>query len=105
MNQQTINEGKIMAVISYITAIGLLIAFIVNYDKKNEFVKFHIGQSLRVWILAIVIGLVLRLAATSSGLGLLGLIRWIPLVFAVIGAINANNGKLEKLPYIGTIGE
>ena len=34
MDQKTISEGKTMALISYITVIGLLIAFIVNNDKK-----------------------------------------------------------------------
>jgi len=45
MEQSTIDEGKTIAIISYLTLIGLLIAFIMNNDKKNEFAKFHIGQS------------------------------------------------------------
>ncbi len=55
MGQDTVEHGKTMAAISYITLIGLLIAFLVNNEKKNSFVKFHIGQSLRVWIFGIVI--------------------------------------------------
>lgn len=94
-----------MAIVSYITVIGLLIAFIVNNDKKNEFVKFHIGQSLRVWILAIALSIVLGLIVTTMGMGFLKILQWAPLVLAVMGAINANNGKAEKLPIIGSIGE
>ena len=105
MDQNTIREGKTMAIISYITVIGLLIAFIVNSDKKNEFVKFHIGQSLRVWILAIALSIVLGLIAVTMGMGFLRILQWAPWILAIMGIINANNGKLEKLPIIGSIGE
>lgn len=94
-----------MAMISYITVIGLLIAFLVNSDKKNEFVKFHIGQSLRVWILAMALSVVLGPIADTMGMGFLGILQWAPWVLAVLGAINAYNGKLKKLPIIGAIGE
>ncbi|MBC8768885.1 DUF4870 domain-containing protein [Arenibacter sp. BSSL-BM3] len=105
MDQNTISEGKTMAIISYITVIGLLIAFIVNSDKKNEFVKFHIGQSLRVWILAIALSIVLGIIAALMGMGFLRILQWAPWILAIMGAINANNGKVEKLPIIGSIGE
>lgn len=105
MDQQTVKDGKTMAIVSYITVIGLLIAFIVNNDKKNTFVQFHIGQSLRVWILAIVLSIFLGFIASTLGMGFLNILRWVPLVFAIMGVINANNGKTEKLPIIGSIGE
>jgi len=105
MDQQTINEGKTMAIVSYLTVIGLLIAYIVNNDKKNEFVKFHIAQSVRVVLLAVALFIVLGIINALLGLGFLNILRWAPLVFAILGIINANNGKAEKLPIIGSIGE
>ncbi|MDX1326413.1 MAG: DUF4870 domain-containing protein [Arenibacter sp.] len=104
MDQKTINEGKTMAMVSYLFVIGLLIAFIVNSNKKNAFVQFHIEQSLRVWILSIAIS-VLLFVLSMVGIGFLGILSWVPLGFAILGVINANSGKLEKLPLIGTIGE
>ncbi|MCM4166188.1 Magnetosome protein MmsF [Arenibacter antarcticus] len=104
MDQNTINEGKTMAIVSYIFVIGLLIAFIVNSNKKNAFVQFHIEQSLRVWILSIALSILL-FGLSMIGVAFLGILKWVPLVFAVLGIINANNGKVEKLPVIGTIGE
>lgn len=104
MDQQTINEGKTMAIVSYLFVIGLLIAFLVNNDKKNEFVKFHIGQSIRVWILSIALSILLFIMA-MMGVGFLGILRWVPLALAILGVINASQGKVEKLPLIGTIGE
>lgn len=37
-----IEEGKTIAIISYITVIGLIIALILNNDKKNLFAAYHI---------------------------------------------------------------
>lgn len=105
MDQQTINEGKTMAIVSYLTVIGLLIAYLVNNDKKNEFVKFHIGQSIRVVLLSVALFIVLGIINAMIGMGFLNILRWAPFVFAILGIINANNGKAEKLPIIGSIGE
>ncbi len=103
MDQQTKEEGKTMAIISYITIIGLIIAFIMNNDKKNEFAKFHIGQSLRISILAVansVIGMFL-----PSGLSIISTIISIAvLVFWILGLVNAINLKDKPVPVIGTIG-
>jgi hypothetical protein len=44
MENQTIQDGKTMAIISYITWVGTLIAFIMNNDKHNSFAAFHIRQ-------------------------------------------------------------
>jgi len=38
-------------------------------------------------------------------MGFLRILQWAPWILAIMGAINANNGKAEKLPIIGTIGE
>ena len=40
------SEGKNIAIISYITIIGLIIAFVMNNDKKDAFASYHIKQSL-----------------------------------------------------------
>ncbi len=103
MEQETKEAGKTMAIISYITWIGLLIAFIANNDKKNEFTAFHIGQSVRVAILGIAnvaLGWFLPsgLSIISSIISLGVLVLWI------LGVINAINLKEEPLPIIGTIG-
>ena len=105
MDQTTKEAGKTMAIISYVTLIGTLIAYFSNQgDKKNEFVSIHIGQSLRVWILAIVLNILLRVVISITGIGFLSLISFLPLVLAIIGIMNAMNLKAEPVPVIGTIG-
>ncbi|RKR13306.1 hypothetical protein CLV91_2023 [Maribacter vaceletii] len=105
MDQSTKEQGKTMAIISYITVIGLLIAyFSTRGDKENEFVSFHIGQSLRVFILGIIISVSIGIIISVTGLSILRFLSYAPLVFMVLGVMNANNLKDEKLPIIGDIG-
>jgi len=45
-NNETIKEGKLIAIISYILLIGLIIALILNNDKRNSYASFHIRHSI-----------------------------------------------------------
>ncbi|WP_282161731.1 hypothetical protein [Ulvibacterium marinum] len=103
MNQQTKEDGKTIAIIAYITIIGLIIAFIMNNSKNNPFAKFHIGQSFRIAVLGIANAVLstmlpssLSIVSTIIGLGVL--VLWI------LGLINAINLKEEPVPIIGKIG-
>ncbi|MFS4491606.1 DUF4870 domain-containing protein [Maribacter sp. 2308TA10-17] len=104
MEQSVKEEGKTMAIIAYVTVIGLIIAWFMNKDKDNAFAKFHIGQSLRIFILGIVISVAVTILVSITGLGVLSYISYIPLILIVLGIINAMNLKDEPLPVIGTIG-
>ncbi|MEG1025074.1 MAG: hypothetical protein RSF34_11425, partial [Flavobacterium sp.] len=42
----TIEEGKSIAITSYILIIGVLIAMSMNSENKNSFASFHIRQAL-----------------------------------------------------------
>lgn len=105
MDQATKEAGKTMAIVSYITLIGLAIAYFTNQgDKKNEFVTFHVGQSLRIWILSIILSIGLFFLIMVTEMGFLSYIGYLPWVLAILGIINAMNLKDEKLPVIGDIG-
>lgn len=55
---QDIEEGKTIAIIAYITVIGLIVAFVMNSDKKNKYAAFHIRQSLGIGITGLALGVV-----------------------------------------------
>jgi len=103
MDQSTKEAGKTMAIISYITWIGLLIAYIMNNEKKNPFAQFHIEQSLRIAILGVAnyaLGWIL-----PAGLGIITtIISLLVIVLWILGIVNAINLKETPLPVIGTIG-
>ncbi|CAM4262086.1 DUF4870 domain-containing protein [Zobellia nedashkovskayae] len=104
MDQNTIDEGKTTAIISYVTLIGTLIAYFMNKKNNNEFVKFHIGQALRAWITGLIVTFIAKVLIMFTGIGLLGYFQYAGLVLAIIGGLNAMNGKVEKIPLVGDIG-
>ena len=56
MTDQTIQEGKTLAIVSYFTLIGTLIAFFMNNEKRNQFTAFHTRQALGLWLLEMILG-------------------------------------------------
>lgn len=91
--------GKDIAIISYITIIGLIIAFVMNSDKKEPFAYYHIRQvtGLAVTALALwVIGIIPILGWLVVILGSICL-----LIMWIMGLINAINGKEEPVPILG----
>ncbi|PCH52164.1 MAG: hypothetical protein COC22_04505 [Flavobacteriaceae bacterium] len=98
MENQTVHEGKTIAIISYITFIGTIIAFIMNQSKQNYFASFHIRQAIGLGLLSFTVSLLknylnLGLAGSILGFAVLGL--WL---FGLIGAIQ---GEEKKIPLLG----
>ncbi|MGJ8745744.1 DUF4870 domain-containing protein [Polaribacter sp.] len=98
MENQTVNEGKTMAIISYITIIGTIIAYFMNNSKKNSFVNFHIRQMIGIFLLSMVNKyLIYDLLGSKAGwiVGILIFILWI------IGFIGAVKGEENRIPVVG----
>ncbi len=98
MNNQSVQEGKTIAIISYITIIGTLIAFIMNQNKHNYFASFHIRQSLGIFLLFMLVNFIQRftnLGWIDTILGIGVFILWI------IGLLGAVQGEEKKVPLLG----
>lgn len=98
MESQTVKDGKTMAVVSYLTIIGTLIAFLMNQKKFNVFASFHIRQSLGIFLTGMVINFLQRFndfawLDTILGIGLL--ILW------VLGLVSAIQGQEKPIPILG----
>lgn len=97
MDQNIIEEGKTTAIISYITFIGLIIAFIMNNDKKNPFASFHIRQMTGLVLLGLLNSFIIgRFSGSLSLIISIGL-----LVLWLIGLIGAAQGEMKKIPILG----
>ncbi|QVY66973.1 hypothetical protein [Polaribacter sp. Q13] len=97
MENQTVNEGKTIAIISYITFIGTIVAYFMNNTKKNTFASFHIRQMIGLALL----GLINQYAITAIN-GTIGLIIAVALfVLWIIGIIGAIKGEEKAVPVIG----
>lgn len=99
--KNSVEEGKSIAIISYITLIGLIAAFIMNKDKNNGFAKFHIRQNMGLLIIGLISSLLQIIPVAgeivSMGVGVVLLILWI------MGLISALNGSQKELPFVGNL--
>ena len=98
MTKQDIEEGKGLAIISYITIIGSIIAFFLNNDKKNPFTSFHTRQALGLWLTFFVLGWVV--SAFNSWFITLGFWIFFGVLF-IFGFVNAIAGKDQTVPLLG----
>jgi len=95
VNGNTVEEGKTMAIISYITVIGTIIAFVMNSSKKNTFAQFHIRQMIGIFVVQVAIGIVGSFVPMVSFLGL------VVFVLSILGLIGAIQGEEKKIPVLG----
>jgi uncharacterized membrane protein len=98
MNNQTVTEGKTIAIISYLTFIGTIIAFIMNQNKQNTFASFHIRQAIGL----ILLGFILNILQMYLDLFWIGSVLWLGLIILwLIGFIGAIQGEEKKIPLLG----
>ena len=96
----TVTEGKSIAIIAYITIIGLIIAFVMNNDKKNEFAKYHIKQSLGLALTGLAMGAVGIIPILGWLINFVGF--FVLLFMWVMGLLNAINEKEKPVPLLGS---
>lgn len=107
ISQQEMEAGKVFAILCY--ALGFLgIPFFILplVMRDNDFSLFHAKQVLILWLLGIagyIVGIVLLVICIGPfimlGVGILSL------VLAIMGLINAINGRAKPLPIIGGYAE
>ena len=97
--EENSKDGKTVAILAYITIIGLIIAFVLNTEKKNTITLFHIKQSLGIALTGLILGLI----------GLIPIIGWIVNIFGffilfymwIMGIKNAIDEKKKAVPILG----
>ncbi len=95
----TTSEGKTIAIIAYITIIGLIIAFVINNDKKNAFAKYHITQSLGLALTGLALGIIGLIPILGWLINIIGI--FILLYMWIMGLISAINEKEKPVPLLG----
>lgn len=98
MENQTVNEGKTIAIISYITILGTIIAFFMNNNKKNSFASFHIRQMIDIFLLSMINKYVIyAFIGATFGHAFLALL----VILWFIGFLGAVKGEEKLLPVVG----
>jgi uncharacterized membrane protein len=100
MTDQTIEEGKPMAIISYLTIFGVIIAYFMNNEKKNEFTYFHIRQSLGLWATFFALGYIVGIF--NSWLITISFWMFFGVLF-IFGFMSAVVGKVQATPILGAL--
>lgn len=105
-NVGSADNSKTVALLSYITVIGWIVAYVMNSNQKSSLGSYHLRQTIFLYIIAIClyiaeilllfipfIGWLISLLLMFAGIGLF--VLWI------IGLIAAINGEHKPIPLIG----
>ena len=100
MEQQSNSTNpQLIAIVSYLTFIGWIIAFVLYQNDKSELAIFHIRQTLGIYLMGIVGMLFLWIPLIGWILSIL-----LPIfifVLWIIGLINAAQGETKPVPLVG----
>jgi len=96
--QDTSQQGRNLAIVSYLTLIGTLIAFFMNKDARNTFVSFHVRQALGLWLLEMALGYFIG----GFNDWMITISFWIFFgVLFIYGILGALTGKMNPIPVLG----
>ena len=102
-DQQDIEQNKVMGILAYI---GILVLVPIFAAKNSKFARFHANQGLVLAIAEVALGIILGILGGIPYIGWLfriisSLFELVCVLFAVLGIINAANGKAKELPIVG----
>lgn len=98
-----IQQNKVMAIFAYLS---WLVLIPILGAKNSPFARFHANQGLALAIAEIicwvVLGMLVKLPLIGWIFGLVeSIFSLICLIFAIIGIVNAANGRAKELPIVG----
>ncbi len=100
-SQPASGEDNTVAVVSYITLIGFIIALIMHNNNKTRLGAFHLREMLGLIIFGVglwVVSIIPFIGTVLYFIGAIGLF-----VLWILGLINAVNKEMKPLPLIGDI--
>ena len=89
-------DKKTTDIVAYLTWVGLIIAFIIG-DRENS--KFHLNQSLVIWLVGTVSGMLAVIPLLGTLISVVGGIFCFVCWF--IGLIGAIQGTEKPVPVLG----
>ena len=96
-------EDRTIAILSYLTIIGFIVALVMHSSKKTALGSFHLRQTLGLIVSGLVLGVAGIVLAFIPILGWLALMAaWIGfLVLWLLGLIAAASGQQKPVPVMG----
>ena len=97
-SNDTVSEGKLAAIISHFWIVGLIIGFVMNLNKKNDFTSFYIRQMIGLNLAQFLNGVVIYKLLGGTAGWIVGVLLFICWFISLFGAIK---GEEKLIPYIG----
>lgn len=103
--QANLDNGKTVAIVSYITLIGWIVALIMHGNAKSSLGAYHLRQMLGLMILAVATTIlrVPLMFIPFLGWGVNMAISIGLLVFWILGLIAAVNAEEKPIPLLGDL--
>ena len=102
-DQGDIEKNKVMAVLSYI---GILCLIPLLAAKESKFAQFHAKQGLVLFLAEVLLSNLYAIPVLNVVMIFVGWIIYILLVvLAIMGIVNALQGKYWKMPVLGGMAE
>jgi uncharacterized membrane protein len=93
-------EDKTVAIVSYLTLIGFIIAVVMHGNKKTKLGAFHLRQGLGLLVTGLAGGIALMIIPVIGWI--ISPLFWLAMfVLWVIGLIGAANGQMKLVPLVG----
>ena len=99
VNLGDVNQGKTVAIVAYLTIIGLIAALVMNNNLPSSLGRFHIRQSIGITVLVLAIGLLTYIPGVGGIISMVGGI--ILLLALVLGILSAVKAEEKGLPVVG----
>ena len=90
------DQGILVAILSYITLVGWIIALILNMNKKTDLGSFHLRQGLLLVIAWLIFWWIPVIG---------WLLNIVVLVFAIMGLVYAIQGQKKEVPIVGSLAQ
>jgi len=87
-----------MAIISHFWIIGLIIATVLNINRKNTFTRFYIRQMIGINLLILLNSYLILNLLGELALSIGGLVIFILWIISLVGAIS---GAEKEVPFVG----
>ncbi|QGK73484.1 DUF4870 domain-containing protein [Flavobacterium sp. SLB02] len=101
-------NNKTLSILSYITIIGWIIAYVKNKDvtPKSDLVTYHLKQGFGIFLISLITNIILSVVVSIlPALFFLSYVGYAILILWIFGIINAANEQKKPIPVVGKIFE
>ncbi|HTJ00261.1 MAG TPA: DUF4870 domain-containing protein [Dongiaceae bacterium] len=95
------NEDRTIAIVSYLTLLGFIVALVLHSNKKTQLGAYHLRQMLGFFITGLCMPILMFIPILGwIAFPIVGICLF---VFWIMGLIAAINGQMKPMPVVGPL--